>query len=66
MINLRVEDYCQDCPDFNPVAETIKFFAGIEMTKCETDVHCKYRDRCAAVAKWMKKKEGEENGDCMS
>ena len=23
-------------------------------------------DRCAAVAKWMKKKGGEENGDRMS
>lgn len=66
MINLHVEDYCQDCPDFKPVAEKIKFFTDIEVTKCETDVYCKYWYRCAAVAKWMKKKEGEENGDRMS
>lgn len=65
MIRLIVEDYCQDCPDFEPVAEKTNLYSGQDVCMVNTEVYCKYKDRCASVAKWMKEKEGKENVDSM-
>lgn len=59
MIRLIVEEYCQDCPDFKPVAEKTNYYAGDVRAMCNTVVHCKYKDRCAAVAEWMKAQKKE-------
>lgn len=53
MIKLDVEDYCQNCQDFYPEKETTKLYDGFKMVDSQTIVYCHYRNRCAAVAKWL-------------
>lgn len=53
MIKLIVEDYCQECPWFEP--ETIKSFdmrptKGRTLGTAQTEVVCKIRERCALLA----------------
>lgn len=66
MIRLIVEEYCQECADFEPETEKTNYYAGEFKIKCNTDVYCKHKDRCATVAKWMKEKEGVSDGDRVS
>ena len=50
MIELRVEDYCQICPDFE--AEVFKNYGG---RIGYTVVCCKYAKRCEQMAERLKK-----------
>lgn len=55
MIEIKVEDYCQNCPEFDPgvEAETL-YFDGYD-TERLTTVFCVHRRRCEAIAKSLKK-----------
>lgn len=53
MITLQVEPYCHSCNDFE--AHVIREFMGFDdggLYSCK--VTCEHRDRCAAVAKYIK------------
>ena len=52
MINLSVEEYCQECPEFKPFAvQNISGFINKEIISCDTEVLCEHRERCAAMRK---------------
>lgn len=63
MIKLKVEDYCQECPWFEP--DTIKAFdmrptPGRKFGTAETEVVCKGRERCALMAETIREGIKEE------
>lgn len=65
MIKLNVEDYCQECPWFEP--ETIKAIdmrptKGRMLGTSQTEVVCKIRERCALLAEVISEgiKEGRK------
>lgn len=58
MIVLKVEDYCHNCPEFEPELEKdMREAIGIDITSrtetrevyCKTTVTCVHCHRCAAV-----------------
>ena len=55
MIELLVKDYCQSCPDFEPVTE--KMLAGNDVT--HTFVSCEHRCRCERLEAYLKNTKGE-------
>lgn len=57
MIKLDVENYCQECSDFKPEKETTTLYAGEVPISHMTTVYCKYRDRCASIAKYLEEKK---------
>ena len=62
MIKLCVEEYCHECPDFTPVVETHElemFDATIEVA---TNVLCKFKKRCAAVERHLRKELSKGDG----
>lgn len=62
MISLDVENYCQNCTDFEPKKEVMKFMADSTLVKACTTVFCKHKRKCASVAKKMannKKREAD-------
>lgn len=71
MITLKVEDYCHDCPDFEPDVEknsetlhrndpfTGPFYTET-ITFHTTTIHCKHRYRCESVKEYMRKQLEEE------
>ena len=70
MITLRVENYCQNCPDFEPIArqytkakQTSKSTIALSI---DTEVTCKHQDRCAhilAYAEQYGKEVEQSNAD---
>lgn len=53
MIRLVVEDYCQNCPDFEPEAKVASFIRCCEReTLC--DVVCVNREKCAMLYSHLK------------
>ena len=66
-INLKVEEYCQNCPDFEPdvqrqtetltacdLSDPYRFMSNVRHV-CNTLVECKYRKRCAAQMRYLQK-----------
>lgn len=57
MISLKVEDYCQDCIEFEPEKKVIvKQYMKSEDEEHLTFVTCKNADRCRRLIKHLKKK----------
>lgn len=48
MIRLEIEEYCQECPKFEPTKKAI-FYAGDRVY--ETVVICEYKEMCEEIAK---------------
>ena len=72
MIELKVEEYCHNCPSFEPESSSETehlettydpmFIKTIAIsTVVNTVVTCKYRRRCAAMFRYLKKQEGHSN-----
>lgn len=64
MITLKVEDYCHNCPMFEPEVErhcycTSEFTGGFQKEYTDTVVKCSYGERCAAMKEYIEK---EKNG----
>ena len=51
MIRLKVEDYCQECPYFDPIS-----IYGLERTGYQRIVKCRNTGECERVAEWVKNK----------
>lgn len=59
MIELKVEDYCANCPTFTPVAETYELDRYSPelckfITHCDTVVTCEHKKRCAVQYDYLK------------
>lgn len=61
MIRLKVEDYCHDCPNFNPVVKNRQDFfnLGEQIVPTDQDVVCENWNVCRRVAKYLKRKKLE-------
>lgn len=62
MIRVEVEEYCNHCLDFSPDvtnAERVCIGDG-EVVVGDTIIRCKYRKRCGAITRFLKK-QLEEN-----
>ena len=68
MIKLNVENYCQNCPYFDPICNRLETF---DMSYINTYVECSDRLKCEAIHKQLKKeietlKEGDGYDKCSS
>ena len=72
MIKLEVEDYCQECPDFD--AEIVKVdksyadhcygFNGVKYATVhlhDTTISCKNKRKCAVIEECIKQRMAKEN-----
>lgn len=55
MIELHVEDYCHNCPEFGADVQKNTLYAGYE-EYCQTDIYCKHRSRCEHIYEYLKEK----------
>ena len=64
MIELIVENYCQECPEFSPdINQTITRSWDDKTMVLSTTVFCKYAYRCREMEKHFKKDKAEENNE---
>lgn len=60
MISLVIEDYCQDCPEFDPAIgrdNKCEFTSDGQVVseRYERTVECSHRRRCANMANYIRK-----------
>lgn len=60
MISLVIEDYCQDCPEFDPAIgrdNKYEFTSDGQVVseRYERTVECSHRRRCANMANYIRK-----------
>ena len=68
MIKLNVENYCQNCPYFDPISNRLE---TLDMNYVNTYVECSDRLKCEAIHNQLKKeidtlKEGDGYDKCSS
>lgn len=56
MIELNIQDYCQDCPMFN--ARTDKVYANSKVFN--TYITCENKDICKRIKTYLEEKQDEE------
>lgn len=67
MIRLDVEQYCHECPDFEPDVQRPEkdILYGSDpsgrslqlVSMSDTIIRCKYRDRCRALSRYLEKQK---------
>lgn len=54
MIKLTVEDYCQNCPEFEADVIKTKAFCVDEVIN-HTTITCEHRDKCAQLKSYIER-----------
>ena len=57
-----VEEYCDDCPEFDAHVEKEVLFAGYSKKYCNTNITCEHKDKCKRL-KDMIEKEAKKRND---
>ena len=60
MININVEDYCQNCPDFEPEVNKTILEADNIIISTDTCITCKYSDRCKQIYRYIMLNESKK------
>lgn len=70
MINVQVPNYCQNCPEFEPVVKKeLRDFTRFSVRDndyvgekyCDTTITCVHAERCWAIHKYIQKEEKKKN-----
>lgn len=60
MVRLDIQEYCHECMDFQPdVERPVKMHNGDEVIQSDTIVRCENRGRCAAIKRYLEKRQRE-------
>lgn len=54
MIEVEVEDYCQNCEDFNPDCTPVKLCGGGVPLVVNTVIKCQNRSRCRQMYEYLR------------
>ena len=60
MIQLIVEEYCNSCADFEPVANIQPMFANNALCAVQTEVTCRNRRKCQRMMAYLIGRDGSE------
>ena len=56
MIELKVEEYCHDCPEFEAHCNKDAFvFTNGQVHHCNTIITCEHAGRCASIKNYLEK-----------
>lgn len=61
MIDLQIQEYCQDCFEFEPEVDKTISYDGYGEEKCNNNVYCVNRDKCERMISYLQKKSGAIN-----
>lgn len=64
MINLKVEKYCENCPEFEADVDKTSYFSSsmqsIHKSFCNTVITCEHRGRCRVIMDYLSKEKNDE------
>lgn len=65
MIKVLVEDYCHNCPEFEPDVhrESFRFdYSFIPEEKMNTTIYCVHKDRCRGIRAYLNDQKEKKDG----
>lgn len=64
MIEIKVEPYCIDCPEFEVDSKKMKLqTVGTPYVTANTTIYCLHRTRCKFMVDYLKGKVGEQSAN---
>ena len=54
-LELNVEKYCNDCPDFEAKVDKINIETDDSFYKCFSVISCKNREKCHHIAEYIER-----------
>ena len=64
MINLKVEKYCKNCPEFEAVVDKTSYgllpMQSIHESFCNTVISCEHSERCRVIMDYLSKEKKDE------
>ena len=60
MITLNVEDYCQNCMEFDPVARLLNWIPGQANESPKNEIICKHAMKCKMIMQQLEKVKKED------
>lgn len=61
MIKTHVEEYCHECPNFNPVVTIYQKEKWPGVTKNFTRISCANKEQCEILMAYLSSKQEKEN-----
>lgn len=61
MIELKVDEYCGDCPEFEPFTEKQMYYSDNGIVFSDTRVMCKDREKCRYIKQFISKSKKDGN-----
>ena len=58
-ITLKVDDYCQECPEFEPDVHRQVIY-GMDERMFDTTIRCEHRGKCDRLIEYLEKKIKEK------
>ena len=67
MINLYIDDYCQNCPEFEPDVNKNQMYCedicgNSPIVRNDTSIRCEHWMRCKEIVEWLRQEEKDERG----
>lgn len=59
MIRLHVEDYCENCKEFDPDVGVDTIHENTDHEIVMTNIYCSHRSRCSSIYRNLRKELGE-------
>lgn len=63
MINLIVENYCHNCPGFEPDVKKYEYESGSGDEINTTDIYCKHKVRCTFMVMYLEDRINRKKGE---
>ena len=60
MIHLEIEEYCHECPEFEPTKDATYLYENGRVTASDNTVFCYHFSKCSQIARHIKRKLAEE------
>lgn len=61
MIELRIKDYCHNCPEFEVRSDRILgSYVDNKPTHTDNIVYCKHANKCARIEEYLEKRTNEK------
>ena len=61
MIKLEIDEYCDNCPQFDAHVEKDVLFAGHSKKYFNTNITCEHKDKCRCLKDMIEKETKKRN-----
>ena len=61
MIKLNLHEYCQECPEYEPLVDKCEHRSCDGTVRVTTTVSCEHYERCGQIIRFLERQKGEKH-----